>query len=109
VRVYKPLGGCRWAVLVTFGALIVLDLLAIGSTALELDLVDWIEAGEPIGDGAIEHNDTIDNGRSLDLFFMASDGFDAVVAALAVLVVWRITERLDGRAAALSAVPPSTT
>jgi hypothetical protein len=54
---YEPLGSRRRAVYVVFGALIVLDLLAVGSSVLELDLLDRVEAGEAVADAELENND----------------------------------------------------
>jgi hypothetical protein len=44
-------------VYVVFGVLIVVDLLAVGSSALELNLLDRVEAGEALTDAELENND----------------------------------------------------
>ena len=41
------------------------------------------------------------------MLFIASDLFDAIVAAVAVCVVWRLTERLDGKAPPVPVPGPS--
>jgi uncharacterized protein DUF4328 len=54
----------------------------------------WNLAGRRAGE-----QETIEQIRTGDWLYIASDSLDAVVAAVAILVVWRLTDRLDGRGA----------
>ena len=49
--------------------------------------------------------DTVEELRTADAWYIASDAFDAVVALLAILVVRRITRRLEERGAVMPEIP----
>jgi hypothetical protein len=71
---------------------------------LNLWWAGWILAGvlsQFAGRRALEQ-DTVEQIRTADWLFVASDSFDAIVAAVAILVVTRITQQLDGKGAALT-------
>jgi hypothetical protein len=55
---YEPLGRRRRAVVVPFCLLIAIDLLAVGSALLELNLVDRVAAGETVTDAELDGNDS---------------------------------------------------
>jgi uncharacterized protein DUF4328 len=59
----------------------------------------WLAAGalsQFAGRGSLD-TETIDELRTSDMLFIASDLFDAIVAAVAIYVVLRLSERLDGK------------
>jgi Domain of unknown function (DUF4328) len=63
--------------------------------------LSWIAStllGRAAGRAALNH-DTLDQLRTADFLFIASDGWDAIVAVMAVAVVRTTTRRLDRKAA----------
>lgn len=54
---YEPLGGRAAAATAVFGLLLVLDAVAVGSSLLEVQLLDRIAAGETVSDAQLEAND----------------------------------------------------
>jgi Domain of unknown function (DUF4328) len=207
-----PLGDRRRAVVVVLGVLIAVDVLAVGSSLLELNLLDRLQSGEPVSASEIDHNDdrqtsfssvqlalliagavvfirwlraayrnidllapglrrhghgwaigawfvpilnlvrpkeivndvwraggsrgaadplppwlnlwwagwlisgalswaaerrasaqdTVEQARTGDILYIVADSFEGIVAAVAIVVVWRLTDRLDGKGASLA-------
>jgi hypothetical protein len=58
VRRYEPLGGRRRAVVVAFCLLVAIDLVAVVSALLELELVDRVAAGAAVTDAELDGNDS---------------------------------------------------
>jgi Domain of unknown function (DUF4328) len=55
---YQPLAGRAAAATAVFGLLLVLDVVAVGSSLLEVRLLDRLAAGETVPDSRLEANDT---------------------------------------------------
>ena len=55
---YQPLAGRAAAATAVFGLLLVLDVAAVGSSLLEVQLLDRLAAGENVPDSQLESNDT---------------------------------------------------
>jgi hypothetical protein len=55
---YQPLSGRAAAATAVFGLLLVLDVVAVGSSMLEVDLLDQLAAGENVSDAKLDANDT---------------------------------------------------
>jgi len=55
---YRPLGGRAAAAMAVLGLLLVLDAVAVGSSLLEVRLLDRIGAGENVSDAQLDANDT---------------------------------------------------
>jgi hypothetical protein len=51
---YQPLSGRAAAATAVFGLLLVLDVVAVGSSLLEVDLLDRLAAGESVSDAQAE-------------------------------------------------------
>jgi Domain of unknown function (DUF4328) len=73
--------GRRRAVVLVFVVLIVIDLVAVGSSLLELRLVDRVNAGEVVGDAELESNDN----RQAAMGVMQTL---AMIAAAIVFIRW---------------------
>jgi hypothetical protein len=63
----------------------------------------WMLAGAAgqVAQRRMVEQDTIDQLRTADLLYIVSDSIDAIVAAIAIFVVLRITDRLDGKGSSL--------
>ena len=55
---YQPLSGRTAAAAAVFGLLLVLDVVAVGSSLLEVQLLDKLAAGENVSDAQLDANDT---------------------------------------------------
>ena len=55
---FEPLAGRAAAATAVFGLLLVLDVIAVGSSLLEVQLLDRLAAGENVPDAQLESNDT---------------------------------------------------
>jgi hypothetical protein len=55
---YESLRGRQRAVIIVFGAIFVADLVAVGSSLMELNLLDRLESGAFVSDAEIDDNDT---------------------------------------------------
>jgi len=77
---YQSLQGRRRAVLVVFTLVIISDLVGVGSSFLELDLLDRVESGAFVSDADIDANDARQaaiGGVQLVLFVLAAGTFMA--------------------------------
>jgi Domain of unknown function (DUF4328) len=81
VRRYDPLGKRRRAVVVVFCLLIAIDLLAVVSSLLELNLVDRVAAGEAVTDAELDGNDS----RQTAVEVLQ---FGALIACAVVFIRW---------------------
>ena len=55
---YESLRGRQRAVMVVFAAIFIADLVAVGSSLMELNLLDRVESGAFVSDAEIDDNDT---------------------------------------------------
>ena len=112
---YESLGGRAAAATAVFGLLLALDVVAVGSSLLEVQLLDRLAAGENVTDAQLDgriafpdlrDNPTLPQLRQDSVNYMISDGFDIAVIALAILTIRVVTKRQETRAEEIAAVPP---